>query len=210
MAYTSFGASRSSVNNAGVYLRDYWRTLLVEDADKFNRSLDIAWRYRAEFQTPLTKVVMGMRSFITTEGVPVVVAQRLKRLPTILDKLTRHPTMKLTYMQDIGGCRAIIPGFDRDAYADSVKRSSRRDRAGRAPFRWRAPSIWLVVRTPYRRPLMARRAMSEVAREAAAHQAAIRTIAAGERPVYRVLPAPDGRWEVLGCPWLSIDRKSVV
>ena len=37
-----------------------------------------------------------------------VVAQRLKRLPTILDKLQRQPNMDLTRMQDIGGVRAIV------------------------------------------------------------------------------------------------------
>jgi hypothetical protein len=47
--------------------------------------------------------------------------------------------------------------------------------------------------------------MSATAREAAAYQAAIRTIASGERPVYRAMRAQDGGWEVLGCPWLSID-----
>jgi hypothetical protein len=59
---------------------------------------------------------------------------------------------------------------------------------------------------------MARRA-STAAREAAARQGAIRTVAGGERPVYRVLPAQGGRWEVLGCPWLSIDandRRSAI
>jgi hypothetical protein len=55
--------------------------------------------------------------------------------------------------------------------------------------------------------------MSAAAREQAAYQAAIRTIASGERPVYRAMRAQDGRWEVLGCPWLSIDandRRSAV
>jgi hypothetical protein len=53
---------------------------------------------------------------------------------------------------------------------------------------------------------MPRRA-SAAAKEAAALQAAIRTIAGGERPVYRATRTQDGRWEVLGCPWLSIDAK---
>jgi hypothetical protein len=47
--------------------------------------------------------------------------------------------------------------------------------------------------------------MSEATRKSAARQAAIRTIASGERPVYRAMRAQNGRWEVLGCPWLSID-----
>lgn len=45
---------------------------------------------------------------VRTEGCVVRVSQRLKRIPTILDKLARHPTMALSTMQDIGGSRAIL------------------------------------------------------------------------------------------------------
>ncbi len=38
-----------------------------------------------------------------------LIAQRLKRLPAILAKLKRFDKMKLSQMQDIGGCRAILP-----------------------------------------------------------------------------------------------------
>jgi len=47
--------------------------------------------------------------------------------------------------------------------------------------------------------------MSEADRQRVARQAAIRTIARGERPLYRAMQAHDGRWYVLGYPWLSID-----
>jgi hypothetical protein len=47
--------------------------------------------------------------------------------------------------------------------------------------------------------------MSEARQREAAEQAARRMIARGERPGYRVRTAQDGRWEVLGCPWLSLD-----
>ena len=47
--------------------------------------------------------------------------------------------------------------------------------------------------------------MSEADRQRVAGQAAIRTIARGERPVYRPMQDEDGRWYVLGYPWLSID-----
>ncbi len=46
---------------------------------------------------------------LRTEALPVEVSQRLKRSTTILDKLGREPTMALSRMQDIGGCRAIVP-----------------------------------------------------------------------------------------------------
>lgn len=38
----------------------------------------------------------------------ILVAQRIKRLPTILDKLHRFKDMKLQRMQDIGGIRAVV------------------------------------------------------------------------------------------------------
>ena len=44
----------------------------------------------------------------TAKYAGAIVAQRLKRLPTIIDKLQRQPHMDLTRMQDIGGVRAIV------------------------------------------------------------------------------------------------------
>jgi len=88
---------------------------MIEDA-----ALEIAWAYRSEFQKPLTHVVMGLRSFARTEGGPdVVVAQRLKRMPRIVEKLRRSRRNNLSRMQDIGGCRAILPDV---ATVDAVHR----------------------------------------------------------------------------------------
>ena len=42
-------------------------------------------------------------------GDVAVVAQRLKRLPTIFDKLQREPTLSLDNMHDLGGVRAVVP-----------------------------------------------------------------------------------------------------
>jgi hypothetical protein len=41
-----------------------------------------------------------------------LIAQRLKRLPSIALKLQQDPSMRLSQMQDIGGCRAVV----RDAH----------------------------------------------------------------------------------------------
>lgn len=52
--------------------------------------------------------------------------QRLKKWPTIIYKLQRHPTMRLSAMQDIGGLRAVLPGQeDVDAVADRLRRNWR-------------------------------------------------------------------------------------
>jgi putative GTP pyrophosphokinase len=41
-------------------------------------------------------------------GMNVQIAQRLKRRPTIIDKLDREPDMRLSRMHDIAGCRVIF------------------------------------------------------------------------------------------------------
>jgi hypothetical protein len=38
-----------------------------------------------------------------------IVARRLKRFSSVMNKLAREPHMKLSQMQDLGGCRAILP-----------------------------------------------------------------------------------------------------
>lgn len=94
--------SISQVNKAGRTLRAYQRGELVTDA-RYRAALSVLRAFRAAHSYPLTKANMGLRSMVLTEGCRVEVSQRLKRVPTILDKLMREPTMQLANMQDIGG-----------------------------------------------------------------------------------------------------------
>lgn len=75
-------------------------------------ALDVLVDFRALHALPLIKANNGLRSMLRTEDCPVEVSQRLKRLSTIVDKLIRQPTMALSRMQDIGGCRAIVDTVD--------------------------------------------------------------------------------------------------
>lgn len=67
----------------------------------------IEW-WRSEHAKPLSRVAANLRYYVGEAGAPVV-AQRLKRVPTIAGKLLREPRMKLSRMADIGGVRAILP-----------------------------------------------------------------------------------------------------
>ncbi len=54
-----------------------------------------------------------------------LVAQRLKRLSSIALKLEQNEYMKLSQMQDIGGCRAVLANVRQvadlvDIYASSI------------------------------------------------------------------------------------------
>lgn len=102
--------SRNQLRKAATILRKWW----TEPGDPpITEELLEAWAlvrdYRAGFQKPLDKVTIQLRRFVGYEVEDVVVAQRLKRMPTILNKLEREPTMDITRMQDIGGCRAVLP-----------------------------------------------------------------------------------------------------
>jgi len=65
---------------------------------------------------------------------------------------------------------------------------------------------WFLERPPRRlfqaRP-MARRGVSEKRQKAAAVQGALRQMAQGERPLYRVRMIRGGGWTVIGAEWLS-------
>ena len=90
--------------------------------------------YRSAHAAPLHAAYMGLRSCLTTEGFALDASRRLKRLPTIEDKLRRLPTMDLSTMQDIGGCRAVLNTQEQVQRvverfcANSLKRNRRADR----------------------------------------------------------------------------------
>lgn len=100
--------SKSEINRAGSRLREFFRDGDLEDETAVSRALDIVQEFRASFQYPLTKTAVGVRQFVQQESSTVIVAQRLKRLPKIIEKLARMPDTKLARMEDVGGCRAVL------------------------------------------------------------------------------------------------------
>lgn len=68
-------------------------------------ALKVINNWRASHSFPLQVLYVHLRR-ISNEN--IIVAQRLKRLHSITQKLIRFPNMSLTSMQDIGGCRIIV------------------------------------------------------------------------------------------------------
>lgn len=104
--------SRRSLDRAGDTLREWARSGAVLWSPAEQEAEALLERYRHEFEVPLTKVVMDLRSMVATSGEPVLVSHRLKRRPRIIEKLARHPTMQLSRMQDIAGCRAELANLE--------------------------------------------------------------------------------------------------
>lgn len=117
----------SQVNRAGHVLRKWKQYAETGETAPLTRALDVLVAFRAAHAQPLIKANNGLRSMLRTEACPVEVSQRLKRASTIIDKLTREPTMALSRMQDIGGCRAIV------ASVDELRRMERRLVKNRPP-----------------------------------------------------------------------------
>ena len=75
----------------------------------------ITW-WRSLHARPLSSVAAGLRYHVAQENGHVngriEVTQRLKRRQTIIDKLSREPSMEVTQFHDIGGVRALLPSLD--------------------------------------------------------------------------------------------------
>ncbi len=68
--------------------------------------------FRVEHRAPLDVVTSALGAAVRVEGVDAEVSRRLKRESTIAEKLTREPTLALSRMQDVGGCRAVLPTIE--------------------------------------------------------------------------------------------------
>lgn len=57
-------------------------------------------------------ILLNRRSKLKLSKKSAEIGQRLKRYPTIIGKLQRHPKMCITSMHDIAGCRVIFKNID--------------------------------------------------------------------------------------------------
>lgn len=95
--------SKSKINKAG--------KILTQDSffnSEYQEALNLANRWRACHAYPINTFQATLRQKVKPCSGEPIVAQRLKRMPTIIDKLSRFPNMQLTTMQDIAGLRAIL------------------------------------------------------------------------------------------------------
>ena len=94
------------VNRAGrlvaellaAYKADDFETLERLEGDELERleaAVETIEWWRRLHAKPLTSLSANLRHYLKEQG-PVVVTQRLKRAPTMIDKLLREPTMNLT------------------------------------------------------------------------------------------------------------------
>ncbi|WP_074594951.1 RelA/SpoT domain-containing protein [Pseudomonas congelans] len=106
MAWVTPQYSKKKVMRAG-------STLFDEDAtfEEFDEALIVLNNWRSSHSYPVNTFQASLRNKLKSLDIKGVVAQRLKRIPSIVAKLERFPGMSLARMQDIGGLRAVVPSL---------------------------------------------------------------------------------------------------
>ena len=95
--------TKSKIDRAGIaFAKDSFRN--VEEMVEFE---DVFDEYRKSHLEPLSETTLELQRWLNEYGHDYYIAQRLKRKPQIIRKLNRL-SVRLTQLQDIGGCRIIV------------------------------------------------------------------------------------------------------
>jgi hypothetical protein len=94
---------REEVNRAGKRLTG--DTSIAMDKDT---AFAVVHSWRLGHNKPLNAMYMSAKRRAPKVGKSAIIAQRLKRLESIVAKLSRGEVEKLTQIQDIGGCRVVF------------------------------------------------------------------------------------------------------
>lgn len=110
--------TKRQINDAGMVMRNPNAT---ESERQF--ALTVIDNWRSAHAYPLHVFYMNLRGKAGTRQ-DIIVAERLKRLESIIDKLQREPVMDLYRMQDLGGCRMVLPTIaDVYSFSDRFRNS---------------------------------------------------------------------------------------
>lgn len=112
--------SKNQIIKAGKYVRNNEQS---KDAEYLNAK-QIIDNWRAAHAYPLHVFYNYFKRNAKSDA---IVVQRLKRLESIIAKLKREPNMSIWKMQDLGGCRVIVPSIT-DAYDVAKKYKKSRAR----------------------------------------------------------------------------------
>ena len=102
MAWSLPHYSRGKVDEAGDRLQ--YPDIGLDDS--YQKSLEIVNDWRASYSWPLSVIRKTLERRAKSINPQALIAQRIKRLQSIEPKLRIR---KLTQIQDIGGCRAVMP-----------------------------------------------------------------------------------------------------
>lgn len=95
--------SKSKIDKSGLALAKS----KFKDEVEYIELEEVFDEYRKAHLQPLSETTLELQQLLVGYGAPYYIAQRLKRKPQIIRKLNRL-SVRLTQLQDIGGCRIIV------------------------------------------------------------------------------------------------------
>jgi hypothetical protein len=120
VAYEKPRFSRGAVDRAGHVLLDP-----ESPEPDVEGALEVLANWRSSHAFPLNTITMDLRQKSRRVGSGALVVQRLKRSRSIIAKLAKESTMRLSQMQDIGGCRAVVDSIAQVYEFQRLYRTSR-------------------------------------------------------------------------------------
>jgi ppGpp synthetase/RelA/SpoT-type nucleotidyltranferase len=99
MAWITPLFSKNEVDKAGAALASNNET---------SPDIEVIDNWRASHNFPLNAFRTNLRTKAHAIENHCIISQRIKRLSSIAEKLKRFKTTRLSQMQDIGGCRAVM------------------------------------------------------------------------------------------------------
>lgn len=113
MAWAIPQHSRNQVDKAGKFVTEFPRDreffdIPNDQVSEYQKYLSIVNNWRSSHSYPLNTFQVTLRRRARNIHKDAIIAQRIKRLDSIRLKLDRQTT-QLSQMQDIGGCRAVMP-----------------------------------------------------------------------------------------------------
>lgn len=103
MKFVELKYSKAKIDKAGELLKQG-----PDSPYEMAEALKILSNWRAIHATHLDSFAKVLKLRAQKVSTKAIIAQRLKRTPSILLKLSNHKTMRLSTMQDIGGLRAVF------------------------------------------------------------------------------------------------------
>jgi len=100
--------SKGEIDRVGARLTTWWSKGGRDPLEDLGYAWMVVENWRSSHGLPLNVFQAGLRSRVGRVDRESIVAQRMKRMSSVLNKLLREPNMKLSQMQDLGGCRAIL------------------------------------------------------------------------------------------------------
>jgi len=91
---------------------------IIAEWKNIDEAVTVLSKYRTLHIEPLQSIYKFLKKKVVAilpNSQKYYVSQRLKRMNAIIHKIYRYPTMNLSRMQDIWGCRAVLPNLE-DVY----------------------------------------------------------------------------------------------